>query len=258
MSRSAVSLLIVLLALSAQGLGAETPVPASSDAGKPSFRQATAAVQAGDLPAALTAYRALAAAGNENTALFWNWAQVATARGSLGEAIWALLRARELDPGDPTIERELDQVRRLVGLDPAELSPEPLAALDRLGRRFSLGLVAVVGLLASLALHGAARVVRTARWPVATAWACLAVGLLATAVVLVGGLAPPTAVVVRRGAVLLDAPAAGAASLATLREGEVVPILEESGAFLLVQDSSGARGWAASGEVFRLDRSPVT
>ena len=68
--------------------------------------------------------------------------------------------------------------------------------------------------------------------------------------------ARPTGVVVRRGAALLDAASPVAAPLVTRREGEVVPILAESGGYLRVQDSSGARGWASREDVLPLDRDP--
>ena len=45
--------------------------------------------------------------------------------------------------------------------------------------------------------------------------------------------------------------------MGTLREGEVVPVLEASGDYLRVEDSSGARGWALAADVRRLD-GPAT
>ena len=65
-------------------------------------------------------------------------------------------------------------------------------------------------------------------------------------------LAWPTGAVVRRGAPLLDAASPTAEALGTLREGEVVPILETSGDYLRVEDSSGARGWALTRDVRRI------
>jgi hypothetical protein len=35
-----------------------------------------------------------------------------------------------------------------------------------------------------------------------------------------------------------------------------VPILQQSGAYLRIEDSSGARGWARADDVRRLDRPP--
>ncbi|MGE5126463.1 MAG: SH3 domain-containing protein, partial [Betaproteobacteria bacterium] len=53
----------------------------------------------------------------------------------------------------------------------------------------------------------------------------------------------------------LDAASPGAEPIGTLREGEVVPVLEASGDWLRVEDNAGARGWARAGDVRRLDRS---
>jgi hypothetical protein len=61
--------------------------------------------------------------------------------------------------------------------------------------------------------------------------------------------ARPTGAVVRRGAPLLDAASPTAEAVGTLREGEVVPILERSGDYVRVEDSSGARGWAVATDV---------
>ena len=67
--------------------------------------------------------------------------------------------------------------------------------------------------------------------------------------VVTGSFARPTGVVVRRGAPMLDAASPTAEAVGTLREGEVVPVLERSGAYVRVEDSSGVRGWAMSGDV---------
>ena len=72
----------------------------------------------------------------------------------------------------------------------------------------------------------------------------------------VGGFGHPTGCVVRRGAPLLDAASPTAETVGTLREGEVVPILESSGGYVRIEDSSGARGWALSSDVRSLDAAP--
>ena len=138
--------------------------------------------------------------GSESATLYWNWAQAATARGAQGEALWALLRARELDPGDRAVVRDVERLREALNLDPAEIAPEPLAVAGRFARRFQLDLVAAVLLALSVVLHGLAR---TRFRPAAAnglAWGALVLGLVAAAVPLVASLARPTATVVRRGA----------------------------------------------------------
>ena len=221
------------------------------------FREANDLVRAGDYPKATAVYGELAAGGRESASLYWNWAQAATARGASGEALWALLRARELDPGDRAVVRDVERLREALNLDPAEIAPEPLAAAGRAARRFRLDLVALVLLALSLGAHALARLRPGARWALTTARATLALGCLAAAVPVAASFARPTAAVVRRGAPLLDAASPTAESTGSLREGEVVPILEGSGAWLRVEDNAGARGWTHVDDVRPLDAAPA-
>jgi hypothetical protein len=241
------------LALVAAALAAPLAAAPAGDR----FREANELARAGDYPKAIALYGELAASGEESASLYWNWAQAAAARGAQGEALWALLRARELDPGDRAVVRDVERLRESLNLDPAEIAPEPLAAAGRASRRFRLDLVALVLLALSLVAHGLARAAPGLRWPAGAAWATLLLGLLAAAVPLAASLARPTAVVVRRGAPLLDAASPTAETTGSLREGEVVPVLESSGAWLRVEDNAGARGWAHAGDVRRLDAPPA-
>ena len=77
-------------------LASGTPAHAASPQAK--FRQAGELARGGDYPRAIAIYEDLAASGLESASLYWNWAQAAAASGTQGEALWALLRARELDP----------------------------------------------------------------------------------------------------------------------------------------------------------------
>jgi hypothetical protein len=220
------------------------------------FREANDAARGGDLPKAIGGYADVAASGAESASLYWNWSQAAAARGAPGEALWALLRARELDPGDKALSREIERVREGANLDPAEIAPEPLLAVGRASRRFRLGVVALVLGAASLALHAAAR-----RWPgrrtlPRSAALAFALAALAAASPIAASFARPTGVVVHRGAPLLESASDTAEAVGALREGESVPILQESGAFLRVEDSSGARGWARAEDVRSLIVSP--
>jgi hypothetical protein len=221
------------------------------------FRDANEAARGGDYPKAIAGYAEVAASGAESASLYWNWAQAASARGASGEALFALLRARELEPGDRAVARDIERVRQAANLDPAELAPEPLAALGRWCRRLHLSLLALALAAASVALHAGGRLVpRGGRFTVAGLWS-LAAAIALGALPLVASLARPTAVVVRRGAPLLEAASATAPPVGALREGEVLPVLDDGGAFLRVEDSSGARGWAHVGDVRRLDRAPA-
>ena len=78
----------------------------------------------------------------------------------------------------------------------------------------------------------------------------------AAVVPVAGSIGRPTGTVVRRGAPLLDAASPTAETSGTLREGEVVPILEVSGNYVRVEDSSGARGWALASDVRSLVTAP--
>jgi hypothetical protein len=217
------------------------------------FHEANDLVRTGDYPRAITLYGEIARSGGESATLYWNWAQAATARGALGESLWALLRARELDPGDRAVSRDVERLREALNLDKAEIAPEPLAVAGRFARLFRLDLVAVALLVLSLLAHGAARVRQRPGGALRIAWGALALAVAAAAVPLVASLARPTAAVVRRGAPLLDAASPSADPTGTLREGEVMPVLDTSGDWLRVEDNAGARGWVHQADLRRLD-----
>jgi hypothetical protein len=235
----------VLVAALGAPAGAQTPAER--------FRAAGELLRAGDAPKAIAIYRELSGAGVESASLYWNWGQAASARGETGEALWAVLRAREIDPGDRALPREIQRLREAANLDPAEIAPEPLSALARASRRFQLGWLVIALGLVSLAAHAAARHLPAHRWPAPTAWAALALAFLLGLVPLSGSLARPSAVVVRRGAPLLDSASATAHAIGSLRQAEVVPLLETSADYLRVEDSSGARGWAHRDDVWPLE-----
>ena len=242
---------IVLLALAAVA-------PLAAAPGDERFRTANDLARAGDYPKATAAYAELARSGAESASLYWNWAQAAAASGASGEALWAMLRARELDPGDRAVSREVERLREALNLDRAEVAPEPLAAAARASRRFRLDLVAAFSFALSVAAHALGWRRRRAggAWRGAAA-SLVALGALAAAPVAAGSLARPTAAVVRRGASLYDAASPTAAAAGALREGEVVPVLDVSGDWLRVEDNAGARGWARASDVRRLDVAPA-
>jgi tetratricopeptide (TPR) repeat protein len=223
------------------------------DASYDAFQTANNLARLADYPKAITNYRNMAAMGQESGSLYWNWAQAALAQGRSGEALWAYLRAMELEPNDRAIAREIERLREAINLDSAELTPDPLAVLARNTRRFRFDILSSLLLTISVLTHLIARLRKTvilARVSGVT----FMVGALLTTLIFVGALADPTGVVVRRGASLVDAASQSADTLGALREGEVVPILQESGSYLLVEDASGARGWTHIEDVRRLDR----
>lgn len=230
-------------------------VALAQDAGDPvdPFRAANAHALAGDQPRAIVGYEQLAAEGHESAALYWNWAQAAAARGAHGEALWALLRGREVEPRDRALGREIARVRERLGLEAAEIAPDPLAELARAARRFRLGVVVALLALISVALHAGARARHASRRPAAVAFGLAAFAALPT---LLGTAARPLAVVAARDAALLDQASPGARTLGRLREGEVVPVLERAGEYLRIEDASGARGWARAADVRPLQGEP--
>jgi hypothetical protein len=240
------ALAVALLGAGA-GLASAAVAPAASAPQR--FRDAGELARAGDFPRAIALYESLAVSGHETASLDWNWAQAAYARGAMGEALWALLRARELDPSDRAVGRDIERLREGANLDRAELSPDPLAAVARASRRFRLDLIGVLLLVVSLGAHAGLKLRRGVPRLVPIAWTALTLGLAVAAVPIAGGFAHPTGAVVRRGAPLLDAASPTAEATGTLREGEVLPILEASGEYVRVEDSSGARGWALATDV---------
>jgi hypothetical protein len=254
-SRGLRRLLLALLATAgvpqAVALGAGTSTPSASER----FQQANDAARSGDYPKATAAYRALADSGETSAALYWNWAHVAQAEGRRGESVWALLRARERDPGDGAVSRALERLREELNLDPSELAPDPLAQSRRWARWLHVDLLAAGLLLLSLAAHTLRRLTHLDRVSVAS-WTCFGCGSLLAALWIAGSQARPTAVVVRRDAALFDAAAPNAESIGALREGEVVPVLARSAGYLRIQDSAGGRGWARADEVTPLDDAP--
>ena len=154
--------------------------------------------------------------------------------------------------------RDVERLRQALNLDPAEIAPEPLAVAGRFARRFRLDLVAAALLALSVLAHGLARTRLRPGGASGIAWGALVLGLAVALVPLAASLARPTAAVVRRGAPLFDAASPSANPAGTLREGEVVPVLDSSGDWMLVEDNAGARGWAHEADVRRLDRAPAT
>jgi hypothetical protein len=239
MSRRAVGLATLLASLVLTGA-----VQAADATAR--FREGNDLFRSGDYPKAIEAYREVAATGTESASLYWNWAQAAQARGQTGEALWALLRGRDVEPGDRAVAREIERLREASNLDPAEIAPVALAAVRRASARFHLDFLALGLLAASVVLHAlASRARASGRLPLA-ADVTLGLGLVLAVVPLAGAFAQPTAVVLQSGAPLLDAASPTAGTIGALREGEVVVVLAESEGYVRVEDSSGARGWAST------------
>jgi hypothetical protein len=192
---------------------------------------------------AILEYGRLAESGVGAPSLYWNWAQAASASGRKGEALWALMRARDLTPTDTSMIRETERLRGELGLDPSEMSLGLLGDLRMLARRFRFDGLAIAALFLSvLALLG--------KKPRASlSLGSLLLGLLLATPSFLGSWREPRGVVVQKDAPLVDAPRTDALALANLREGEVVPLLGEEGDYVRIQDASGARGFAHKNDV---------
>lgn len=192
---------------------------------------------------AVSEYARLSQAKVQAPSLYWNWAQAALGRGRKGEAMWALMRARDLAPQDATVMREVERLRAEMGLDPSEISLGFLGDARLIAQRFRFDAISIVLFLASL---GAA-LVKNPRRLLSTS--CFAAGLLAGLPLFAGAWREPRGVVVQKDAPLVDAPKTEAIALSNLREGEVVPLLGEEGEYVRIQDASGARGFAHKADV---------
>jgi hypothetical protein len=195
---------------------------------------------------AMAQYGRLAKEGVKAPSLYWNWAQAASASGRKGEALWAVLSGRELTPGDASMIREAERLRGELGLDPSEVSLGALGDLRALARRFRFDVLAIALFLFS------AIAATSGKGSVALSRAGFLAGLLLVAPFLAGSWREPHGVVVRKDAPLMDAARTDAVALANLREGEVVPILDEEGEYVRIQDASGARGFAHKDDVRRI------
>lgn len=236
-------LVIGLAVLAAAGSSQAQP-----DAPEIVFSRANESASQSRWEEAVSGYAQLAGAGVAAPSLYWNWAQAASASGRKGEAVWALTRARELSPQDPSVHREVERLRGELGLDPSEMSLGFLGDARALARRFrSDGLALACFILSAFAAFGSKPRTTLSR-------ASFLIGLCLLAPILAGAFREPRGVVIQKDAPLIDAPRGDAVALANLREGEVVPILGEEGEYLRIQDASGARGFAHTDDVRRLER----
>ncbi|MBK5257877.1 MAG: hypothetical protein JJE39_17775, partial [Vicinamibacteria bacterium] len=177
-------------------------------------------------------------------ALYWNWAQAASAGGRKGEALWALLCAQDLAPRDSSINREMERLRVELGLDPSELSRGFLGDARTFVRRFRFDAIGVVIMVFSL--------VMSLRKKARAAFLSFLMGLALMSPFFGGPWRESRGVVTQKDAPLVDVPRTDAVALANLREGEVVPLLGEEGDYVKIQDASGARGFAHKDDVRRI------
>ena len=221
----------------APSAGAQTEAPSTV------FRRGNESAARSRWDDAILEYRRLAGEGVRAPSLYWNWAQAASAGGRKGEALWALMRARDLAPTDASMIREVERLRTELGLDPSEISLGFLGDLRMVARRFRFDAFAIAAFLLSMILMTGNK----RRAPLSLG--SLVLGLLLIAPFFAGSWREPRAVVAQKDAPLMDAARNDAVALANLREGEVVPLLGLEGEYVRIQDASGARGFAHKDDV---------
>jgi len=211
-----------------------------------SFRTANESAARSRWDEAIEKYARLADSGVRAPSLYWNWSQAASANGRQGEAVWSLMCARQLVPGDESVHREIERLRAELGLDPSEISLGLAGDALLVSRRFHLEVFAALAFIVTL-IGTVSRRLRTA-----PSLGFFLAGVLFLAPFWMGSFQGSRAVVIRKDAPLVDIPRNDAVPLATLREGEVIPVLAEEGDYFKVQDASGARGFAHKSNVRRI------
>ena len=223
-----------------------SPALAQSEDTAAAFRRGNESATRSRWDDALSEYARLAANDVRAPSLYWNWAQAAAASGRKGLALWALLRAQELSPGDSSTARDIERLRLELGLDPSEVSLGFFGDLRFVARRFHFDALALgVVFVSVLLLFGS-------KPRSSLALGCCLAGVLLVSPFFLSTWQAPRGVVVQKEAPLMDVARNHAVALANLREGEVVPLLGEEGEYVKIQDASGARGFAHKGDVRRI------
>ncbi len=219
------------------------------DLATPDLATAVASYRAGDYADAMDGFAALARSepdARRRAVLHANAGTAAARAEQLGEAVWHLLRARRLDPGDATAESNLARVRALVGGGPTEAShfTETLAALPLLHTEAHL--VAWAFRIAGLGLLVAAF---WRLWPGRRGLAWLAALLLALPPAGIAwsrharAQAGREAVIIEKVVPVRSEPQDDGKILLRVGGGAVVVHEEDRGDWRLIETTEGGRGW---------------
>ena len=257
-----VGLLVAALLVSAPALVRAATVPAA-----PAAPAAVAAAEQlynqGNYAVAAASYRQLVDQGVADARVFYNMGLAYRQAGELGQALWSLRSAANLDPRDPDLRTALAEVRAQLAAEapeiarvPAEMAlpgrvaalTSPLLTADELSW-LAVSLWIVVALLLLLALlAGGEQLPRIARRTVVL----VGVGLVAVLVLWGSRIAVPgqvAAVVVTPGVELRSGPGASFAARTTLPVGAEVVTAETRGPWVQVVLPGGAVGWAPAESV---------
>lgn len=237
MIRKTILYLCCIFFLSAAAAQAATPDTAAR------FEEANQSAIQGNCAEAVTGYRKIAAENGISASLLYNLANCYTALGQVGQAVVNYERALRLDPGNPDIEANLEQVRKDAGLYQADRPLyERLANLLQADQWLlcsgaGLLLLALTALAVNLPFNIPSGLIRL-----------LAIGSLLLIVVTL----PPAllryqswndGVVIGTEARLLVSPFPQAASTGTIKAGRMVRPKKTHNDYILVQDETGRSGW---------------
>ncbi len=219
-------------------------------------RRAVAAEASGDFATAARSLEELAAAGADSTDVLYDLGTVYSRAERYGEAVWCFERVLLRAPWHFSARKNLRATRvRLARRDAArsgravvETQPSLSVQLgETLPMRHAVSLV-VLAELAVIALWFARRRASTEVARVgATAALALSVIVGASGVVIVSarGARPASAIVLRGGLRMLQAPRVDGIPEGAVREGERVEVTRHESGYARVKSVGGALGWIA-------------
>jgi len=214
------------------------------------FERGTAAYRQGQYDRAVEHYRTVLDAGYASAALYYNLGNAYARLNQPGPAIRYYEKARRLQPNDPRLRHNLEQVRRRAGVYPEPLGQRPFGLLGALVQGWSSLVLFGAGLL--LLGGGLVAAVRWTRpdrpgpWSHLGGWGPAAGGLLLAGVALGTSYVQSLdrrAVVVASEAPVRARPDPETAPDTTLPEGRMVEMEERRDSWRKVRLADGTIGW---------------
>jgi tetratricopeptide (TPR) repeat protein len=231
------------------------------------FRSGNEALGRGDYAAAQLRYRRIIDAGVRDPDVFMNSGLASARGGELGPAILAFEKTLDLRPDDPEAAVALAMARAAVGKRGAERHGEatvetrpPLA--EALVRSYRENSLAILTLLFDALCFGALLGRRRARSDqlrtglavtASLAGLCMLLALTGLAIKRGGFREGRSAIVLRDGAELREAPDPRALARGEAREGGSAQVLAHEPGFARVRTATGALGWIADTDIGVID-----
>lgn len=219
------------------------------------FETANAAFAEGKYSEAAHGYEAVIEEQGYSAAVLFNLANAQLREGRPGQSILNYERAALLAPGDPEIAANLRLARQKAGVAAAPRSRlESVAPWLTLNGWFCFAAVAAFLIAATLPLKQL--------WPgmkSALNWSSLpaAFALTVAVMVLVNDVSDlDRAIVITPEATAAVSPVSRAQPVFLLRAGEVVLLKQQHGAFVLIENHAGQKGWVRAGDVTRVIPAP--